>query len=118
MSEDRLTDINTLLQDSCCFLHISRAEGQSYALLEAVYAGLPVICSDIPENLFAQQFSNIYWVRTENAKDLADRISWILDRAPLPTLENIASNREIIDKKYSIQAWVDRVVTHYFPEGL
>lgn len=113
-----VTDINMLFQDTSCFLHISRAEGQSYALLEAIYAGLPVICSDIPENLFAQQFQNIFWVKTGNAKDLTDMLRWVLDEAPLPTGEDIAQNREIIDKNYSIQAWVEQTVLRYFPNGL
>ena len=47
-------DINALYAESLAFLHISRAEGLSYALLEVIYAGLPVICSDIPENRFAE----------------------------------------------------------------
>lgn len=113
-----VTDINTLFRDSLAFLHISRAEGQSYALLEAIYAGLPVICSDIPENLFARQFRNIYWVKTGDARELADKLRYILDEASQPTREDVAFNREIIDRQYSIRAWVEQTVARYFPDGL
>ena len=50
-----VSDINALYQKSKAFIHVSRAEGLSYALLEVVYAGLPVICSDIPENQVARE---------------------------------------------------------------
>ena len=113
-----VTDINILFQRSSCFLHISRAEGQSYALLEAIYAGLPVICSDIPENLFAQQFQNVLWVKNGDAEDLAEKLRLVLDEFPMPNREGVVRNREIIDKKFSIQAWVEQTVIRYFPAGM
>lgn len=110
-----VTDINTLFEDSNAFLHISRAEGQSYALLEAIYAGIPVICSDIPENLFAKQFKNIYWVKTGDSTDLAEKMRVVLDEDKAPTEEDIRFNREIIDEKYSIHAWVKQTISFYLP---
>ena len=111
-----VTDINTLFKNTFAFLHISRAEGQSYALLEAIYAGLPVICSDIPENKFAEQFRNIYWVTTGDADELARQLAHVLDNTPLPTLEDSCFNRNIIDKKYSIKAWVQQTIAIYLSE--
>ena len=111
-----VTDINVLFEKSRAFLHISRAEGQSYALLEAIYAGLPVICSDIPENLFAKMFRNIYWVKTGDKESLASQIRYILDEANVPGDEDIEFNRSIIDNKYSINAWVKQTVDYYTGE--
>lgn len=111
-----VTDINTLFRDTFAFLHISRAEGQSYALLEAIYAGLPVICSDIPENKFAEQFRNIYWVQVGNADELACRLAYLLDCVVPPSPEDIELNRNIIDEQYSIKAWVSKLCATYMAE--
>lgn len=108
-----VTDINTLFEDSFAFLHISRAEGQSYALLEAIYAGLPVICSDIPENLFAKQFRNICWVKTGNPSDLRKQLQFVLDKSVMPDQEDILLNRKMINEKYSIHAWVKQIISQY-----
>ena len=108
-----VTDINTLFEDSFAFLHISRAEGQSYALLEAIYAGLPVICSDIPENLFAKEFRNIYWVKTGDPNDLVKQLQFVLDNGIRPGQEDVKINRETIDEKYSIHAWVKQTISRY-----
>ena len=113
-----VTDINTLFEDSLAFLHISRAEGQSYALLEAIYAGLPVICSDISENLFAKQFTNISWVEVGNASDLAKKMTSFLTAEKVSNEAEIASNQKIIDEKYSIHAWVKKTVSLYMQKKL
>ena len=68
-----------MYEKSKCFLHISRAEGLSYALLEAVYAGLPVICSDISENRFAVQFPTVEMVESENTTDIAEKMKYIIN---------------------------------------
>lgn len=107
-----VTDINILFEKSRGFLHISRAEGQSYALLEAIYAGLPVICSDIPENLFAKQFKNIYWVKTGDSESLREAMDRLL-ASSCPTEEEIDYNRNIIDEKYSVNAWVKQCIEYY-----
>ena len=112
-----VTDINTLYEGSTAFLHISRAEGQSYALLEAIYAGLPVICSDIPENLFAKRFRNIQWVKTGDKAALAQEIDSLLTSNHSAQNEDVEFNRGIIDEEYSIRAWVQKVVAYYLGNG-
>ena len=108
-----VTDINTLFEKTQAFLHISRSEGQSYALLEAIYAGLPVICSDIPENSFAKQFKNIYWVNVGESLCLAKMMEYLLTKAEPVDESAIASNRKLVDENYSIHAWVRRIVSLY-----
>ena len=106
-----ISDVNLLYCQSKAFLHISRAEGQSYALIEAIYAGLPALISDIPENMFATQFGNVFVAKSEDANDIAKRMEELLDA----TLDPIASknNRQIIEEKYSTAVWANRVFEIY-----
>ena len=67
-------DVSALYQTHSCFLHISKAEGLSYALLEAVYSGIDAIVSDIPENEFAKEFRGVSFVTVNDSKGLAKMI--------------------------------------------
>lgn len=108
-----VSDINELYKEASAFLHISRAEGLSYALLEAIYAGLPVICSDIPENLFAQEFRNIIWIQSGNANELKRAIEIVANPEFKVDCEDIEYNRELIRKEYSVISWINRMQEYY-----
>lgn len=107
-----VTDVNVLYQNAKCFLHISRAEGLSYALLEAIYAGLPIVCSNIKENMFAQQFPTVRMVENENVQSIADGMAFVMEKGA-PTPEEIATARKIIDEQYSIACWTNTVLGYY-----
>lgn len=107
-----VTDINTLYEESGCFLHISRAEGLSYALLEAVYAGLPVICSDIRENLVAKDFPTVTMVKNEDAKSVCIAMKKQLEN-PRILAEKVTEVRNLIEKEYSISGWVKAILRQY-----
>lgn len=109
-----VSDINILYKEALVFLHISRAEGLSYAFLEALYAGLPIICSDIPENLFSQEFRNILWVKCGDAEDLKTALETVSDGTWKVQQEDIDHNRELIEKKYSVTSWISRIESVYF----
>lgn len=104
-----VADINVLYDKSKCFLHISRAEGLSYALLEAVYAGLPVICSDIEENRFAERFPTVHMVRNENVEEIRDAMKQRL-LAGACTREQVLQSRRLIEEGYSIHRWVKDII--------
>lgn len=107
-----VSDINELYNNARCFLHISRAEGLSYALLETVYAGLPVICSDIRENLFAKRFPTVSMVKAENIEEIGREMKAMQEK-PQCIAENIAVSRQIIGEEYSISCWVNRILLEY-----
>lgn len=109
-----VSDINVLYKEALVFLHISRAEGLSYALLEALYAGLPIICSDISENLFAQKFRNILWVKCGDVEDLKKALEIVSDGTWKILREDIKYNRELIEKQYSITSWIEQIQSVYF----
>lgn len=108
-----VSNINILYGNCAAFVHISRAEGLSYALLEALYAGLPVICSDIPENLFAKEFRNVLWIRNGNAEDLVKALCSMMELCRQIRQEDVEFNRSLILGNYSLETWVSRVLTHY-----
>ena len=106
-------DTNSLYKHALAFLHISRAEGFSYALLEALYVGLPIICSEIPENSFAHEFKNVIWVPSGNAKALTKALNLLTSNKFVVKTEDIEFNRNIIRNKYSIDGWVKTIKNNY-----
>lgn len=106
-------NINLLYNNAKAFLHVSRAEGLSYALLEVIYAGIPVICSDIPENMFAARFRNVRFVKNEDIDELANNIEEIISEVDKVKSEDVIYNRKLIDKEYSLLAWSRRLISLY-----
>lgn len=105
-------NINSLYKTTKAFLHVSRAEGLSYALLEVIYAGIPVICSDIPENRFAKDFQNVYFVKAGASEEIASKMDEVVFIEAVRE-EDVAYNRQIIDEKYSLFAWAQRLEKIY-----
>ena len=110
--QEPVVNVNELYSKAKAFLHISRAEGLSYALLEAIYAGLPVICSDIPENQFARKFRGIYFVKNEDTVGIANAIDNVNSQT-LYSKENADYNRNLIEKQYSLNAWCSKLLKFY-----
>ena len=81
--------------------------------VEGLYAGLPVICSDIPENQVAREFSGIFWVKSENVGDIKKQIQTICDLASPVSESEYQENKAIIQRKYSLDAWKKRIVELY-----
>lgn len=106
-------DINSLYSKTKAFIHVSRAEGLSYALLEVLYAGIPVICSDIPENQFAKEFRNVFFVHNQASDEIAEMIDYIAENVNNIKQNDIAYNRSIIENEYSLKAWCHRLINLY-----
>ena len=108
-----VNNINELYRDTKAFLHVSRAEGLSYALLEVIYAGIPVICSDIPENRFAKVFRNVFFVGNEDINAIAAQISYLAQWDGIVAEEDICFNQIIIEQNYSVEAWSGKLMNLY-----
>ena len=93
-------------------MHISRAEGLSYALLEVIYAGMPVICSDISENGFASKFPTVSMVKNENVDDISKAMKKQLAN-PIPNINDVELSRKMIVDEYSVSCWVENILHHY-----
>ena len=106
-------DVSELFANSGCFLHISRGEGLSYALLEAIYAGIPVICSDIPENMPVAECPTVYYIRNENVDDLYMQMRKMIESGFKVSSNNIKMSREIITKKFSLESWCEQILQVY-----
>ena len=106
-------DVNTLFQTSKAFLHVSRAEGLSYALLEAIYAGLPVICSDIEENRFAEVFQNVFFIPSEDSDAITKQLKALIQWYGTLSAFSLEANRTIIEDSYSVEAWIKKLIAIY-----
>lgn len=107
------SDVNDVFVHSSCFLHISRAEGLSYALLEALYSGMPVIVSDIEENLIAKECPTAFYVQSENIEQIGKLMNDFSSKDYKCSEEKISKTRSIIKEKYSLQAWSKAIIQKY-----
>ena len=107
------TDINQVFSSTKCFLHISRAEGLSYALLEALYSGLPVIVSDIEENLIAQEFPTAIMVKSEDVDEIREAMLRLVNNDFQLTSQDVQKTRSLIEEHYSINLWAKKIFNAY-----
>ncbi len=104
-------DVNELFANARVFLQASRRETFSYAVCEAVYAGLPVICSDIAGLEWAHEIPLVDFFESENVEMLYRHMKERLNKGEGP--EVIAKSRSMIEQKYSLETWVNKVVRAY-----
>ena len=80
------------LKHAKMFVFPSFHEGMSNMLLEAVSACIPVICSDIPENVQVFDEGEVLFFKTGDAEDLSGRIKYVI--------ENNEAAQEVARKGY------------------
>jgi len=99
-------DIDRLLARADIFVMPSLAEGTSLALLEAMAAGRPIVCTDIPGNRgLMVHLHNCYKVPPADAAGLAEGIAFFLSRPQ--TARRCAENaRALVKEKYDIRQTV------------
>ncbi len=97
-----------------CFILASRSEGFSYAIGEAMAAGLPVVSSDLPHltRIYGQAKGFITFTSGDST-ELAKVLERVLkaSRAELDVWSK--SNREFIEKNLTVQQWCSRLVNLY-----
>lgn len=106
-------NVNKLFEQSRVFIQASRKETFSYAVGEAVYAGLPVICSDIPGLEWAHNLPAVSFFEPENVKLLYRLMQASLDEG---WQVNIGENRRIVQDNYSLEIWAEEVFKSYLIE--
>jgi glycosyltransferase involved in cell wall biosynthesis len=78
----RRSDVSDWLQQAELFVLASRSEGQSFALLEAMAAGVPIVASNassIPELIGHEQEGIIF--EKDDAPDLTQKLRWALSNS-------------------------------------
>lgn len=111
---DPALDVNQLFSEAGCFISASRRETFSYSVCEAAYAGLPVICSDIPGLEWAKELPTIDFFESENEDDLYQRMKKYLTKKVTMTMpDGLDDTRMIIKEKYSVQSWVQNIISAY-----
>lgn len=106
-------DVPQLLQTMTVFVQPSLAEGASYALLEAMAAGVPVVTTPVgsaPEIIRDGETGLI--VPSRNALALAAAVTRLLDDHSLRHRISIAA-RELVISQYSVEAMIARYLALY-----
>lgn len=76
------------------FVFPSTVEAMSIMLLEVAALGVPIICSDIPENVSVLEDNTIYF-RSEDSRDLKEKIEYCLD-----------NYEEMVKKAEKTKGWI------------
>ena len=95
------------------FVLASLYEGMSYAAIEAIATGLPIILSDAPGNrdFAAMGLDRLYWCRPRDSEDLAAAIRrW---REEWVSAGPSAVNREVALARFSLEAAFGNLIAVY-----
>jgi glycosyltransferase involved in cell wall biosynthesis len=103
--------LRELYYHAYAFIHPSRREGLSVAIIEAMSAGKVVIMSDIKENLELIDHSGIAFPLDDEA-ELAKEVRFLLDHPELAR-DRGAKAREVVKNEYSWERVVDALVHLY-----
>ncbi len=107
-------EIVTLYDSTKVFLSTSRRECFSYALLEALSLGKPVIISDIPGNSWASKYETVFKFENENAEELARRMIYFIENNYEIDDELLSKTGKEVRKRYSIDNWIKKIEEVYF----
>lgn len=104
-------DVNTLFCDSRVFIQASRRETFSYAVCEAAYAGLPVICSEISGLEWAHDLPTVTFFDLDS-KSLYSAMREFLS-GNMVDKKAVNNTQQIIEERYSIDVWVKAILKAY-----
>ena len=106
-------NVSQFYLNSGTFLSTSRRECFSYALLEALYMGMPAIISDIPGNAWAGEYASTLVVPGENAQALADAMQLRITGSPWFKEEDLHDTARDVAARYSADQWAQRIEEIY-----
>lgn len=96
------------------FLSTSRRECFSYALIEALYMGIPTIASDIPGNKWCKKYSSVLSYQTDNSYELANLLQRCIEGDYWFEDADLINVSKLIQHEYSIEKWVNKIEEVYF----
>ena len=109
-------DVSRFYQKAGAFLSASRRECFSYAVLEALYMGLPAVISRIPGNRWAYDYPSTLVFPSEDAKALADAMERRLTGDEWCTEEDLEMTARDVSERYAAQSWAMRIKEIYTRE--
>ena len=102
-------NVSELYDEADIMISASRSESFSFCLAEAIYSGLPVVFSDIAGTSWAREFKNACEFKTGDTNDL---IRAIKEVNCVVTEEDLCFNRELMQEKYSMDAWSKKIIDY------
>ena len=107
-------DINSMFNDADSFIQASRRETFSYSVCEAAYAGLPVICSDIPGVEWAHSIKLVEFFKSEDWLELYNKMKeLVIGKKIMPNANAVCETRKLIEDYYSVDCWVRNIISFY-----
>lgn len=106
-------EVHPLLKLSDAFCLLSRSEGFSMALLEAMACGLPCVATRVGGNAEAiEEGRSGFLVEAEDAKAAAERILWLL-RNSERSAKMGAAGRKVVERRFTVDVMVQNLVHVY-----
>lgn len=103
-------DISELFDETDILLCPSRSEGLSFANIEGLYSGLPVVYSDIPGNKVLADFKSTYSFESCNHVQLSEKIMECVKNRISAKEQRF--NRKIVEEKYTMPVWTERICNY------
>lgn len=103
------TNVADLYGAASIFLSASRSEGQSYAALEAMANGLPVIFSDIAGVAWAHRCSGSVFFQSADSANLAASLCSLLDSNSREKADRSSTNQTFASREYDLDAWTTKI---------
>ena len=102
-------NISELYDEADIMISASITESFSFCLAEAIYSGLPAVFSDIPGTSWAKAFKNTYMFKTGSAEDIIRALNEINNSI---SEEELSFNRQLMQEKYSMDSWSNKVIDY------
>jgi len=105
-------EVQKLYDLADCYVLASRNEGFSYAMIEAIYCGVPVIASDIPSLKRATTPSCVKFFESGEPESLAAVMCETMGKSSKIKEETLKQKKYVLEK-YSIDAWLNKIIGEY-----
>jgi glycosyltransferase involved in cell wall biosynthesis len=110
---DASDDVRSLFAAADIFVSPSRAEGMTFAVIEALASGVPVVASDIPGHRTVGAELAACRLAALDGPGLAERMRNLLIRSP----QQVATDREqactFVRREFDLKPWSERLVARY-----